>query len=199
MKYKNLLGYGLSVFTTLLLALASIVLVILGFGKDGKGVKIMDTDVITLSTLANLVVIRQSNPLSIIDPFRMISLEIAATLAPQTEGEVLIGLYLASDELSVTEISTAIRAAGPLGAQDHGGNELASRPIFCLGHFQKPGLVVPLTGPEGQEGVIKKTIRWTFQEDFGWALYAFNHSGATLTGNQVIRMEYVAYGVWVGS
>ncbi len=169
----------------------------MGFGKDGKGVIITDDDIITLSTLANNASIKQSAPPAITEDFRMIKMELSATLVGNTSTENPIDLYLVNDELTVAEIAASISGPGPLGRSDRGGQELAERAIFLLGTFAGVDANLPLKGADGQEGVINKTVRWTFSDAQGWAIAAHNRSGGTLTTGSVIRLATKFFGVWL--
>ncbi len=169
----------------------------MGFGKDGKGVIFTQKDLITLGTLGAASAIKQTTPPAMTEDFRMIKAEIAATMTGHTVGESPIHLYLVNDNLSVAEIAEAIDAEGPLSNSDRIPEERASRAVFLLGTYSSGEAVAPLEGADGQKGVIEKTIRWTFSSSDGWALVAFNDSGAALTTGSVIRLVAKYFGVWV--
>ncbi len=170
----------------------------MGFGKDGKGVIITQADIITLSTLANNVLIKQASPLAIGEDFRLIKMEISAHIVDLTTTEVPIHLYVVDDELSVSEIAEAIVAGGPLDRNDRVAREQAERPVFLLGSFNPgAGTHGSLLGAKAQEGIVEKTIRWTFSNPEGWSIAAMNQSGATLTTGAVIRFVAKYFGVWL--
>ncbi len=174
----------------------------MGFGKDGKGAIITHADIITLSTLATNTALKQDAPLAITEDFRLIKMEIAAWLANGTVGEGPIHLYLVNDELTVAEIAECILNAGPLDRNDRVAQERAERAVFLVGTFgnaqgASDAVDDPLRGADGQEGVVNKTIRWTFSDPEGWSLVAFNQSGGTLTTGGVVRMVCKFFGVWV--
>ncbi len=169
----------------------------MGFGKEGKGAIITQSDIITLATLANNVALKQDAPLAITEDFRIISLEATMALVGATAGENPISVYLVNDELSVTEIAEAIAANGPLGRSDRLRQEHAERAVFLLGTFVGGGTNVHIHGAMAQNTIVKKTIRWTFSSAQGWSIVAFNHSGAALTTGAVIRMLVKFYGVWL--
>jgi len=176
----------------------------IGFGKDGKGVIITDTDVITLLTLANDTALKQDGPLAITEDFRMIKMELGAYLTGTPAADDFpIHLYLVDDELSVGEITEAIVTSGPLDRNDRLAMEQASRPVFYLGSFFPDAIVgvanilVPVLGPKGQKGVIEKTVRWTFSNPEGWAIAAFNQSGGALQSGAIVRLVMKYFGVWL--
>ncbi len=169
----------------------------MGFGKDGKGVIFTQKDLITLSTLGASTAIKQTTPPQILEDFRMIKMRIAAQMTGHTAGEGPIHLYLVNDELTEAEIVEAIDAEGPLNTNDRLAMERASRAVFHIGMFKPTGTNSNIVGDKGQEGVIEKTVRWTFANPEGWALVAFNDLGATLTTGAVIRFVLKVFGVWV--
>ncbi len=169
----------------------------MGFGKDGKGAILTHADILTLSTLAANTALKQANPLNLDEDFRLIKMELSATLTGLTSGEGPIHMYLVNDELSVAEVAECLTNAGPQDRNDRLQQERAERAVFLIGQF--PGIAAneALLGADGQEGIIEKTIRWTFSNPEGWAIVAFNQSGATLTTGGVIRMVMKYFGVWV--
>lgn len=175
----------------------------IGFGKDNKGQIITESDTITLLTLANAAAVKQDNPLSITEDFRLIKTELVAHLIDlKATDDVPINLYLADDEMSVAEIAEAIVTGGPLDRNDRLKTEQATRPVFLLGTFGCDGVNavdhdLPVMGHKGQKGIIEKTIRWTFSSGTGWTLAAFNMSGGSLTTGTKIRFTAKHFGVWV--
>lgn len=162
----------------------------MGFGKDGKGVIIRDTDLITLGALASNAVVKQSNALAIEDDFRIIKLEVLPNVELMTAGEGQVVFGIADDELTVTEIAEALVVDGPVDRNDRVKDEQASRPVWALCQMNNPN-EMPNNGMP-----IEKTLRWTFSNPEGWAFFAFN-VGATLTTGGVIRFQAKFYGVWV--
>lgn len=170
----------------------------MGFGKDGKGAIITHADIITLSTLANNTALKQASPLVLDEDFRLIKMEMAATLVGLTAEEVPIHLYIVNDELTVAEIAECITNAGPVDRNDRVAQERAERAVFLIGTFPEGVTTsVPVHGRAGMEGIIEQTIRWTFSNPEGWAIVAFNQSGGTLTTGAVIRFVAKYFGVWV--
>ncbi len=154
-------------------------------------------DIVTLSTLAANTALKQAQPIGITEDFRIISMELSAEMTGLTAGEGPIDLYLCNDELSVTEISESILGPGPVDRSDRNGQERAERAVFLIGHFSGLNTESPVLGHDGQEGIVKKTIRWTFSNANGFVIVAFNRSGGTLTTGAVIRFSTKFYGVWL--
>ncbi len=177
----------------------------MGFGKDKKGAIIREADVISLGTLANASAVKQTSPLAITDDFRIIKSEYAAALTVLGAVDDLpIHLYLVNDDLSVADIASAIVAQGPLNRSDRDRDEAAMRFVKYIGSFMARdsapvvGGDYPLLGPQGQQGQVSETIRWTFSKGTGWSLAAFNNSGGALVTGAVVRFVATHYGVWVG-
>lgn len=171
----------------------------MGFGKDGKGVMIRESDSITLGTLSGGVAVKQSNPLAITEDFRLIKAEIFATLTGATfvedDGPILVGI--SSDELTVAEIAECLQADGPLGPDDRLAMERAERPVWPIFLFRN----------DNQAGTdhfllnnglpIEKTLRWTFSNSSGFTWFAYNLGTGALTTGGVVRFHAKYYGVWV--
>ncbi len=170
----------------------------MGFGKSGQGVIITDIDDITLGTLGSNTVVKQDAPLGITEDFRMIKMELVAILKAATANEGPITLYLADDELAVAEIAQAIDGAGPIDRNDRVAMEQATRPVFLLGTFAGDASIDgKLKGADGQDGVVNKTVRWTFSNPEGWAICAHNRSGTTLTTGGIVKLSVKYFGVWL--
>ncbi len=182
-----------------MLALASICMIVLGFGKDGKGVIITDSDLITLSTLTTNTVLKQTAPLQFTDRFRLIKLEAMATAVGATAGEGPILIGIASNSLTAAEIASAISANGPLSKQAGAEHNNAEFPVWTLGLFRNLAGTLQLVEGTGMEpGRMEKTIRWTFGVDSspGYTWWAQNRSGSNMTTGMVITIESKMFGVW---
>ncbi len=172
----------------------------MGFGKDGKGVIIRDRDTITLGALSTISAIKQGAPLAITEDFRMLKgrlyWELEAGTFVAGDGPILLGIC--NDELSAVEIAEAINADGPLGPDDAVGGEQAERAVFLL--EQDPIVFTEELGAdrEGfQQGVVDVTQRWTYYNNSGWSLFAYNMGSGGLTTGGLIRLNATYYGVWV--
>ncbi len=175
----------------------------MGFGKDGKGVIINQSDTISLLTLASNSVEIQDNPLVMTDSFRMLKTEGSATITGATlvDGDGPIDLYLVSTDLSATEIAAAITVDGPVSREDRVADEVATRPVFKL--TEKPiSFRPPAAGGDMPDFSWSRKVRWTFGDggstgSFGIA--AFNLGSGSLTTGASLRMIVRHYGVWVGA
>jgi len=171
---------------------------ILGFGKDGKGVIITDSDDITALTLGGNAVLKQDNPLVFADRFRLIKMELRVMAKGflADDGPLLFGL--ASNDLSVTDIAQAISANGPLARADRDLDERATRPVWTLGYFEiLSDKQTKLVGCSPQPGYVEKAIRWTFGVDpRGYVFWIQNRSGSTLQTGGKITIESKIFGVW---
>ncbi len=169
----------------------------MGFGKDGKGAIVRESDVIALATLANATAIKQSNPLVITDDLRIMKSEYTVGFTGHTAGESPIDLYLVNNDLSVGDIAAAIIAQGPLNKSDRDRAEAAERSVKLVGTLQQQAVGHAL-GPQNQHGLLTVIHPWTYTKGVGWALVAHNKSGGTLTTGTVVRFSATHYGVWVG-
>ncbi len=130
----------------------------------------------------------------------MIKLQIAASARGVAAAEGPVHLYLINDELSVTEVKEAIEANGPLGRSDRVAQERAERAVFLIGTFPAE---TPSTenegihGRDGQDGIVERTIRWTFSDAQGWSLGVFNQTGAAMTTGATVRFVAKFFGVWL--
>ncbi len=176
------------------------VAIVLGFGKDGKGVIITDSDNITLSTLSSNTVLKQAGVLAFTDRFRLIKATAIVTLKGITAGDGPLLVGLASNSLTAAEIAEAISANGPLSRQAVTETEAAMCPVWLLGVFQSLGNAVELlqATESGSPGYVEKTIRWTFGVDSspGYTWFAQNRSGSALQTGGTIVIESKMFGVW---
>ncbi len=171
----------------------------MGFGKDGKGVIIRQFDTIVLGALAAQAVVKQSNPFTLGEDFRMLKFEIFADMAAvpafaDSDGPVLVGI--ANNEFSVAEISESLGANGPTDRNERLEQEHAERavwPYFMMNFDSVTGtksdnvIRMPQTG----------SPRWTFSDPEGWCWFGFNMGSGALNTGASIRFECKFYGVWV--
>ncbi len=177
---------------------------IMGFGKDGKGIMIRDTDRAgsALSTLAAGVAIKLTTSAlgAITEDFRLIKLTdmwFSVTNFTAGQGPVIIGL--ADGELTVAEIAACLDVNGPVDRNDRAAHEASERPVWPLVAFMGDGIY----GSEGGGVTLaggasphEKVIRWTFSNPEGADLFAFNMGSAALSAG-TIRYHFRAFGVWV--
>lgn len=170
----------------------------MGFGKDGKGAIVRESDVIALAALVNNTAIKQTANLDITDDLRILKSEYTIGFTGHTAGEAPIDLYMCNNDLSVGAIAEAISAAqGPLNKSDRDRAEQAERAVKLVGTLQQQAVGHAL-GPDNQHGVITIKHPWTYTKGVGWVLVAINRSGSTLTTGTIVRFSAVHYGVWVG-
>ncbi len=171
----------------------------MGFGKDGKGVIITESDIFSMLTLADNTALKQNNPLDIAEDFRMIKTEIVAEWRDVASSNGPLHMYLVNDELTVAEVVEAVQAGGPLNRNDRVAQERAERAVFLIGQFPefKAGHSTELRGADGQMGVINKTIRWTFSNPEGWSFVVINRTGGALTTGSIVRFSAKHFGVWL--
>lgn len=171
----------------------------MGFGKDGLGVLFRQQDTISLTTLAPATVRAQSNPPAVIDSLRIIKSEGYAHIEGATfvDGDGPLALYLASGDLSTTEVAEAIEttAGQPLRRDDLIGDEQALRPVYYLGMIENS------VADNGARKMMEWSwnIRWTFGEANAFTIVAVNVGSGALTTGGTIRFHHTAFGVWVGA
>lgn len=189
---KYLRKDGSSVFTTLLLALASVCMIVLGFGKDGKGVIIRERRLIVITSLASgTAIFSTGSIISLGCQFRMIKCEGTVFWRNPTAGE-MCWIGLASLDTTVAQIKSCVENNGPTRPSDQDEELNSMRPVYILGHLQAQ------TESGHMSFDFEKTIRWTFNEDVGYAMFAYNPNTVAISGNgsDVIVMSK-SFGVWV--
>ncbi len=163
------------------------------FDKTKNSGIITQLDGFTLGTLADATALKQDNPLPITQDFRVLSVDLQATLDASTANEGPIALGIANDDLTVSEIGSSINTDGPLSPGDRGRQESAERAVFIFDSFYHDA--------DGNGKLVisgRFKVRWTFYSGSGgWTLFCFNHGGAALTTGGIIRLTAKFYGVWV--
>ncbi len=170
----------------------------MGFGKDGRGVIIRQSDVITLGTLGAKTVLKQDTPIVITEDFRMLKAELFVSIVAATfddlDGPLVIGI--ANDELSVTEIKECLEAGGPVGRDDAVGNEQALRAVWPIAHIMN-------AASENSHALMAQQMpltvkpRWTFSNANGWTIFVYNQGSSVLATGGIIQLLNKFYGVWV--
>ncbi len=179
------------------------VLVTMGFGKDGKGAILRENTTVALSTLSGNTALKVDGAdLAITEDFRLMKSEIFGNITGLTAGEgegILLGL--ASDELTVAEIAAAINAAGPLDRNDRASMEAAERPVWLIGAYS-PAIGSPASPTEGHfvsdngGARIVHKMPWTFSNPEGWVFFVMN-TGSSLQTGASVRIVATHFGVWV--
>ncbi len=159
----------------------------MGFGKDGKGVMIIENGSINFSTLGGATAIFTPGP-ALTDNFRTVKIDahLVVTGLASNEG---VQCGISQKNLTVAEVAAALTPFGPKFRGDTDDEEKSSRPVFALHTFI-----------EGDEKFahIEKTLRWTWGEDTaGWNWWAFNPSAGALTTGAALRVQCKSFGVWV--
>lgn len=168
----------------------------MGFGKDGTGVILRETQVLTLGALGNGASIKASSNLAITDDFRILKTEyFLASRGTIANGQYPIYIGICDNELTTTEINETLSVDGPLDRNDNAGHEASMRPVWVLEQAGQLVGTAEFTGPIHFKG--EKNVRWTFSNSDGWTWFAYNGSGAALTTGQEYRIYAVHYGVWV--
>ncbi len=171
----------------------------MGFGKDGKGVIIVENRNQALLTLAASTGIIIGTKLVTLERFRMLKAEIRATVALVTGTEAKgLTLYLADGDLTLAEVEEAIEANGPLGPNDIEKSERAMRPVFRVDdEFSQDGADPIATGAVNLASLISKiNPRWTFARTKSWNWVLYN-LGEALTTGSTVRIAAKNFGVWV--
>lgn len=173
----------------------------MGFGKDGKGVIIRETALITLLTLGDVTALKGTQAVAITDDFRIIKTEVRAFLTSISAGEGFgFSLYLVNDDLTAQQISNAIVNDGPINSSDRDKIEASNRFLKLFGMsdttMQAAGTVIPFKGRENQE-MLSETVRWSFNKGVGWNWAIFNNSGSALTTGGLVKIIATHYGVWI--
>ncbi len=171
----------------------------MGFGKDGKGVIIIEKKSQALLTLAEDAGLIISTKLATLERFRMLKSELTCTITG-VGGTELGGLelYLADGDLTLAEIEAAIEANGPLGPNDQIAEAIAERPVFRVGAADFSGtaadaghLLNEMGGP-----ILTVKPRWTFARTKSWNWVIYNNGPAPTTGS-VVKIQAKSFGVWV--
>ncbi len=173
----------------------------MGFGKDGKGVIIIEKKEQALLTLAiNTGLIIATN-LATLERFRMLKTELFCLLTNVGAGELGgVELYLADGDLTLPEIEEAIEANGPLGPNDTVAEAIAERAVFKVGAMPRSAgaqsqEAIHLVNPEGGP-MLSINPRWTFARTKSWNWVAYNNGPAPTTGT-LIKIQAKSFGVWV--
>ncbi len=149
-------------------------------------------DGITLATLADNAVIKNTSPAILTEDLYMISTEIVVSLQGITVGEGAIIFGMADNDLTVAEIAENL-TTDQLDPNDIIARERARRPVRVLGIFS-----AEVANRALNSGMpLKKRIKLTFGSAKGFCFFAFNRSGASLTTGAVISIDGVLYGRWL--
>ncbi len=170
----------------------------MGFGKDGRGVIIKESNQVSVGGLAADTGILLP-AIAVTEDFRMLKAEVIAHVEglTSTEGSGLI-LGLADGELSLAEIEEAIELNGPLDRNDRKAMEFATRPVWLVaGSMPGPaGTTMVFVNDHGGRVVVWKK-RWTFSNPEGWQWFVYNKSDIAVTTGAAVQLNGTYYGVWL--
>lgn len=173
---------------------------VMGFGKDGKGVIIREIASITVGNLAARTVVKAAAGVTLqTTKFRILKTEylITQTGSFGADGDsVFIGIC--DGELSASEIEECLEANGPNDRNDRVPEERAERPVWLLAHYKDPvdaGAGFPQPANNGLP--MEHTPRWTFTPTEGWSYFAYNPLLGALTSGATFSIYAKHFGVWV--
>ncbi len=172
----------------------------MGFGKDGKGVIIMQDLEQALLTLANNTGIIIATAPAILERFRMLKSVLFCVLNNIAAGEGGgLQLYLADGDLTLAEIEENIELNGPLGPNDTVNEAIAMRAVYKVAAMvgdisiseEGAHLLNETGGP-----IISVKPRWTFARTKAWNWVLYN-DGPALTTGTTVKINAKNFGVWV--
>ncbi len=169
----------------------------MGFGKDGLGVILRRSTSTTLGAIDTATTLLLGTPLALLERFRIIKLEVWASVTGLTSGEGT-GLYLglADGDLTVAEIDAAFENNGPLGPNDTVLEAISDRYTKMLGATDhETGTELIFENKMGGH-IMEETIRWTFARTKAWNMFVHNIGNQLTTGSNLITREKY-FGVWV--
>lgn len=169
----------------------------MGFGKDGKGVIIRETVILTIGNLAANAVVKHTAGLTLVEDFRIIKTEYFITqtgIWGAVGDEVIIGIC--NGELSVTEIAETLNLDGPGNRNNAVANERAMRAVWPL--IQLKGESTTIISQPSNDGKINEhVLRWTFNNPEGWSWFAYNPLTGALTSGAIFSVKCKYFGVWL--
>ncbi len=173
----------------------------MGFGKDGKGVIIVEKREQALGTLAQNTGILIATNLATLERFRMLKTEVICTLTNVATTELGgIVLYLADGDLTLAEIEEAIETEGPLGPNDQIAEAIVMRPVFRVGAAKMASGAGALEATHliNDEGgpLLSINPRWTFARTKSWNWVIYNNGPAPTTGT-IAKIMAKNFGIWV--
>ncbi len=171
----------------------------MGFGKDGKGAIIRESQSVTLGALARLAGVSLVGP-AITEDFRLLKSVIHATCESITAGEGAgMSLYISNGELSTAERELAIETTGPLDRNDRLLMEQAERFVKLIGVVDTVAGadgIITFRDPVTNGPVLTPATRWTFNNPEGWDFLFYNTGPALTTGGAGVVIGQ-HFGVWV--
>ena len=177
----------------------------MGFGKDGKGVIVLENVTVTLAALAGQDAVLAASAVALEKDFRILKTELFATLTEITSLEGAgLALYMSEGELTDAQVEQVIESSGPVDPGDADLNEIASRWVRLVGTSSNNVVNATERNFINKQGghIMETNPRWTFRRrrtaaDGGWNWIVYNN-GVLLTTGAVLRIKARHYGVWVG-
>ncbi len=172
----------------------------MGFGKDSSGVIIGESRNQLLGALAQGTGIIIGTKVGILERFRMLKSEIAATVEILTSQEGTgLQLYLVDGDLTLTEFDLSIETEGPVGPNDKVAASIVERFSTLVGACEvvdssTTELMVKDKVSNSPVCIVKP--RWTFARTKSWNWILYNN-GPTLTTGANVRIKVKNFGVWV--
>ena len=182
----------------IMMVVMAITAIVLGFGKDGKGAILRESQTVDTTTLAANTVVKFSSQLALTDHFRIIKTEyfIIMRIGSGSPGEhAMVGL--ADNELSVAEIAETLEVDGPVHSADNLKAERAMRPVWLFEGFVHTSANEGTHLMSNRGAPSEKVLRWTFAEDHGWTWFVWNPLGSAYADGPTYTVIAKHYGVWV--
>lgn len=170
----------------------------MGFGKDGKGTIILETNIITAGTLADGTALLADGGITLAEDFRILKSEVFVGINEDIavgDGPIYFGV--ANGELSIAEIAEVMVQTGPSNRNDAARSEQALRKVEILAVFGPANSNSSGAGDQKWKGPIVTKPRWTYSDPEGWNYFIFNQSGGALVTGNIFRYRAKHYGVWV--
>ncbi len=173
----------------------------MGFGKDGKGIILRETVVLTPGALAAGAVVKHTGGVILqTTSFRILKTEYFVSQQGAFAGEgdeIIVGI--ANGALTTAQIAEALNADGPDDRNDPDKEE-ADRAVWLKGpQIKETQLAADTYGePVPNNGMpMSFSLKWTFTPTEGWDWFAFNPLSGALTTGSVFNITATHYGVWV--
>ncbi len=148
---------------------------------------------ITLSTLADNIVLTDGLTNAFLEDLFVIAVDSLWSIHGLTAGEVPIIFGFAHDDLNVTEIAEHL-GAELIDPSDIITRERARRPVRKVGQFARGAL----TEQQLNNGLLERTrIKFMVGDGHTLAAWVQNRSGATLTTGAIVEISGTLFGRWV--
>ncbi len=147
---------------------------------------------ITLSTLADGIIITADMIAALTEDFYLLSVDLSWALLEATAGEGPLQVGVAMGDLTVSEILESVTAS-PTGPDDIIAIERGRRPVRLSGAFS--GLNTEEVLDDGH--MIRTRCKFMLYDGKSLKAWVLNRSGAALTTGSLVRVTGRAYGRWV--